>query len=290
MIRMNDGVGHCPFKPTMLSVLGAANARLIDVAGESCARVLGEGLGPECEPTLVTELSFKLGVHALASLVGLPRGTWPEVTLWARDLARCFAPTVEREQVSRGHAAAGKLMGRIRRSPTREVWRQEVAFSPRSTGNLEGRGGGSGMGGRQRGRPLLSSLRRDRRAHWKLNPRARIAAVRSRARRAGRLVESRVRQRGVALEFSGTEHAPVRCSPGHGGGRGDGRRRHDPGRRRRRQPRPRLEPGPGAFRISPDRAAGCSRSAQAHTRARATPSPSGSPRRPSDTSCRSAWT
>lgn len=114
LVRMNDGASHCPLKQVVSATLGSVDeARALEL-GRKWARRLFEELAPAAVPGGLTDFAFRLSVHGVGELLGVPEAHLPRVADWMSDFIRCLAPASSPEQVERGRAAAGQLLGLFR--------------------------------------------------------------------------------------------------------------------------------------------------------------------------------
>ena len=222
MIRMNDGAGHCPFKPAMAAALGEAEAGRPGRVALECARLLAEPLGAKSDPRGVTDF----GVSALHSRRRQPprrsaRAVGADDSLGARS--RPLLCAVGGSRADRAGASGSPSVDRALPVPPRSAERR----APRRVG-AGGRASGSGrrrLGRRERDWPLLPDLRRDGGPDRRLAPDARVQRRRARERRTGRGAPPSVRGRDAALECAHPEHAPLRgrgrqSSPGTSSAKG----------------------------------------------------------------------
>ncbi|WNG43563.1 cytochrome P450 [Archangium minus] len=114
LVRMNDGASHCPLKQAVSATLGTVDeARALEL-GRKWARRLFEELAPAALPGGLTDFAFRLSVHGVGELLGVPEAHLPRVADWMSDFVRCLAPASSPEQVERGRVAAGQLLGLFR--------------------------------------------------------------------------------------------------------------------------------------------------------------------------------
>ena len=113
-MRMNDGLGHCPFKAAVSSVLNALDPAQIAEQSRGWASHLAEGIGADADSERLGDFAFRLPVYVTASLLGVPPDDLPQTTLWLRSLVPSLAPGCGPETLARGQAAAGDLLGFFR--------------------------------------------------------------------------------------------------------------------------------------------------------------------------------
>jgi cytochrome P450 len=114
-VRMNDGAGHCPFKGAVSATLGSIDEPRAAAASREYARLLLDEMAPGALPGAILELAFRLPVHVLGSLLGIPRRELRQAALWTSDFVGCLAATAGPQEVERGRAAAGQLLELFRR-------------------------------------------------------------------------------------------------------------------------------------------------------------------------------
>lgn len=106
LVRMTDGAGHCPLKRAVLATLAAADlTQAAKSAGFWAERL--SGLPPG-------EFAFRLPVHVVGELLGLPDRDLAETADLMADFVRCLAPSSTPAQVEAGKAAAERLLDLVR--------------------------------------------------------------------------------------------------------------------------------------------------------------------------------
>jgi cytochrome P450 len=109
LVRMSDGAAHCPLKQGVTSTLETiSEARASEVARAQARRLFQE-LAPATLPGALPDFAFRLSVHGVGSLLGVPEALLPRTASWMSDFVRCLAPASSPEQVERGKEAAGQL-------------------------------------------------------------------------------------------------------------------------------------------------------------------------------------
>lgn len=113
LVRMTDGAGHCPLKKAVAATLAAVD---LDRAVESAVSWAGRLAGPErAAPRLPPgEFAFRLPVHVIGRLLGLPGRDLGETADLMADFVRCLAPSSTPAQVAAGKAAAERLLDLVR--------------------------------------------------------------------------------------------------------------------------------------------------------------------------------
>src|SRR6202035_3402411 len=120
LVRMTDGPGHCPLKRAVAAALSSIDGPRTAAAARESARLLLEDLAPRRSSGPVAggallDLAFRLPVHTVGSLLGVPRRELDETAGWVSDFAGCLAPAADPAAVERGKVAAGHLLDRFRR-------------------------------------------------------------------------------------------------------------------------------------------------------------------------------
>jgi cytochrome P450 len=110
LVRMNDGAGHCPLKAVVSTALQSIDAAEIAHASDASARRLGDELLSNSDRDRLTKFCFALPVHAMASLLGVPRDNQGAMLQWTDDYVSALAPGADPATVERGKAAAGHLL------------------------------------------------------------------------------------------------------------------------------------------------------------------------------------
>ncbi|MDJ0896331.1 MAG: cytochrome P450 [Alphaproteobacteria bacterium] len=111
LVRMNDGPRHRALKPAVQQSLGA-----IDLARtDDLCRHWAESLAAEVKGGgALQAFLFRLPVHVVGALLGLPEQTLRRTADLMADFVRCLAPSSTAAQVERGKAAAGELLDLVR--------------------------------------------------------------------------------------------------------------------------------------------------------------------------------
>jgi len=102
LVRMNDGVGHCPFKQAVTGALDSVDPERMAVESRRWAERL------EISP--LADFAFSLPVAVVASLLGVPEDALPQTVLWMRSFVPSIAPGCRPEALERGKEAAGRLL------------------------------------------------------------------------------------------------------------------------------------------------------------------------------------
>ena len=110
LVRMNDGEGHCPFKQAVSATLNALDTARVTAEGARWAARLASGIGAEMAPPHLTEFAFALPAYVIATLLGAPDASVPDIARLVGELVRGFAPASTPEQLTSGGAAAARLL------------------------------------------------------------------------------------------------------------------------------------------------------------------------------------
>ena len=111
LVRMNDGPGHCPFKQAVSATLDSVDRIQAAEQSKTSARILSGELEPAADPRRLTEFAFRLPVHVVAGLLGVPPDRLRETAQWTDDFVRCLSPLSTLEQIEQSKTAAGRLLG-----------------------------------------------------------------------------------------------------------------------------------------------------------------------------------
>jgi cytochrome P450 len=114
LVRMNDGVGHCPFKQAVSATLDSVDGTRVAEQSKASARALANELEPMADPRRLADFAFRLPVYVVASLLGIPEDGRGQVARWTGDFARCLSPLSTPEQIEQSKAAAGQLLDLFR--------------------------------------------------------------------------------------------------------------------------------------------------------------------------------
>jgi cytochrome P450 len=110
LVRMNDGPGHCPFKQAVSATLDSVDRIQAAEQSKTSARILSGELEPAADPRRLTEFAFRLPVHVVAGLLGVPPDRLRETAQWTDDFVRCLSPLSTLEQIEQSKTAAGRLL------------------------------------------------------------------------------------------------------------------------------------------------------------------------------------
>ena len=110
LVRMNDGPGHCPFKQAVSATLDSVDRIQAAEQSKISARILSGELEPAADPRRLTEFAFRLPVHVVAGLLGVPPDRLRETAQWTDDFVRCLSPLSTLEQIEQSKTAAGRLL------------------------------------------------------------------------------------------------------------------------------------------------------------------------------------
>ncbi|GCE26532.1 cytochrome P450 [Dictyobacter alpinus] len=114
LVRMNDGIKHCPFKRAITTTLTSIDTAQITELSRECAQSLFNEIEHEPISTRYVTFAFHLSVYVLASLIGVPRDQLRQTALWISDFVFCIAPASSPEQIERGKDAATRLLDLFR--------------------------------------------------------------------------------------------------------------------------------------------------------------------------------
>ncbi len=114
LIRMNDGSGHCPFNRAVSATLAAIDAPRVAREADARAGGLADAMDLAGRRDRLSGFAFELPVHVIGGLLGIPAESLPRIAAWMSDFARCIAPGGRPDQIERGKAAAGDLLGLFR--------------------------------------------------------------------------------------------------------------------------------------------------------------------------------
>jgi cytochrome P450 len=114
LVRMNDGVGHCPLKRAVTATLDAVAPARVRARSVAWARTLVDSSGATTASGHLDAFVFRLSAYVVADLLGLPGEQLPAVAAWVGDFAACLAPGSTAAQVARGADAAAALSATFR--------------------------------------------------------------------------------------------------------------------------------------------------------------------------------
>ncbi len=110
LVRMNDGLNHCPFKQAVSATLGTVAPAHARERSARWARVLCEELAPHRRAGRIAEFAFHLPVYVVADLLGVAHDKLRQTVRWVNDFVRAIAPAANAEQIANGKLAAGHLL------------------------------------------------------------------------------------------------------------------------------------------------------------------------------------
>jgi cytochrome P450 len=110
LVRMNDGEGHCPFKQAVSATLDALDPARVSAQSTRWAAHLASAIGADTDPRHLTEFAFALPPYVIATLLGAPDTSVPDIARLVAELVRGFASASTPEQVTSGGAAAARLL------------------------------------------------------------------------------------------------------------------------------------------------------------------------------------
>src|SRR6266849_1314851 len=114
LVRMNDGMGHCPFRQAVSATLDSVDRIRAAEQSKASARALANELEPMADPCRLADFAFRLPVYVVASLLGIPEDGRGQVARWTGDFVRCLSPLSTPEQIEQSKAAAGQLLDLFR--------------------------------------------------------------------------------------------------------------------------------------------------------------------------------
>jgi cytochrome P450 len=114
LVRMNDGPGHCPFKQAISATLDSVDGIRVAEQSKTSARTLANELRPVADGLRLADFAFRLPVHVVASLLGIPADGLGHVARWTGDFVRCLSPLSTPEQIEQSKTAAGQLLDLVR--------------------------------------------------------------------------------------------------------------------------------------------------------------------------------
>jgi cytochrome P450 len=112
LIRMNDGVKHCPFKHTVVTSLKTVDETRADERAVFWAARLALAVVNGTRD--LQSFAFDLPAFVVGSLLGVPLESLPRVAAWNRDFVRGIAPNVNAETLGLGNAAVIGLLEVLR--------------------------------------------------------------------------------------------------------------------------------------------------------------------------------
>src|SRR5713101_9092331 len=117
LVRMNDGMGHCPFRQAVSATLDSVDRIRAAEQSKTSARTLANELQSMADPRRIADFAFRLPVYVVASLLGIPADGLRQVARWTDDFVRCLSPLSTPEQIEQSKTAAGHLLDLFRALP-----------------------------------------------------------------------------------------------------------------------------------------------------------------------------
>lgn len=109
LVRMNDGAKQKPLKEAVRSALApVSTTQLLSQSMAWTEHLLHVRELEETDQSL-PDITLRLPVYALGSLLGVPSDQLPRAVLLLDDFARCIAPGADERQIARAKAAAEAL-------------------------------------------------------------------------------------------------------------------------------------------------------------------------------------
>jgi cytochrome P450 len=114
LTRMSDGARHARLKPAVAGVCSGFHPAAVREVARRAARELWTELGGWGGG----DFAFRLPVHVVATLLGMPSERLREIAGWTGDFVRAMAPGAAAEEVARGSEAIRFLTDCLSSSPT----------------------------------------------------------------------------------------------------------------------------------------------------------------------------
>jgi cytochrome P450 len=121
LVRMNDGDRHCPFKQAVSATLNAVDPATVTAASARWAGHLASAVASDGDAHHLTDFSFAVPAHVIATLLGAPDDAVPDAARLVGELVRGFAPASAPEHVSAAGAAADRLLDLFRGDLSRDT-------------------------------------------------------------------------------------------------------------------------------------------------------------------------
>ncbi len=120
LVRMNDGQVHARSRQLVGATVATIDGPGVTAEGRRWARSLTAEIaaaGADQGRGLPADFAFRLPVHVMGSLLGVPPDALPATAGWIGDFARCLAAPGDAGLVARGNLAAGHLLALFRSLP-----------------------------------------------------------------------------------------------------------------------------------------------------------------------------
>jgi cytochrome P450 len=114
LVRMNDGMGHSPFKQALSATLDSVDGTRVAEQSKTSARTLANELEPMTDARRLADFACRLPVYVVASLLGIPAEGRGQVARWIDDFVRCLSPLSTPTQIEQSKTAAGQLLDLFR--------------------------------------------------------------------------------------------------------------------------------------------------------------------------------
>ena len=109
LVRMTDGPAHRPLRRAVAAALHTADGSRAAAIASACARRLADALPPTPDRHALGDFAFRVPVHVVGTLLGIPDGALDETTALVDALVRGLAPAAPAERVARAAHAATRL-------------------------------------------------------------------------------------------------------------------------------------------------------------------------------------
>jgi cytochrome P450 len=113
LVRMTDGVAHMRAKPGVSAKLASLDPAAAATQAATRAQRLVAELDPAARPERLGDFAFRLPVHVVAGLLGVPPDGLPRTASLVDDFVAGLAPTATAQQVEQGKAAAAGLAAQL---------------------------------------------------------------------------------------------------------------------------------------------------------------------------------
>ncbi len=109
LVRMRDGGAQRPLKQAICKALTPVDLRHLTTRSEDWTHHLLQLPIVESQDETAPDITFRLPIYAVGSLLGVPSDHLPQTVHWMNDFARCLAPGSNPQQVEQGRQAAESL-------------------------------------------------------------------------------------------------------------------------------------------------------------------------------------
>lgn len=121
LVRMRDGVAHCPLKSALRTALESLPPSQVAATAARLANQLAADR--PLQPAALTRFCYALPVCVIADFIGLPPEHRPVLVDEVLALVRCIAPGGTPGQLTAGSRAAETLLARVERATPGPLWR-----------------------------------------------------------------------------------------------------------------------------------------------------------------------